>query len=265
MSVGEQEILREARRVLRRLAGGKRLVACDAQRFAITATGSLRNAVKVERETVEAFAARDWLRGTAAEGFTLSDAGAGWLARAACENGDPFAAQHRLTSRRLVIDPHGIEREVEVNDAESPLGWLKRRKLIDTMQYEAGERLRRDFTLAQLEPRLAADLAAPVVLGGKGAKSPGDFSDMVVAAKQRFSRAMTAVGPGLADLLFDVCCHLVRLEGVEQAHGWPQRSAKVVLQIALNRLGEHYGLSISAPKSGRMRSWTAQMPEMAAR
>ncbi len=55
MSVGEQEILREARRVLRKLASGKRLVASDAGRFAVTATGSLRNAVKVDRETVEAF------------------------------------------------------------------------------------------------------------------------------------------------------------------------------------------------------------------
>jgi hypothetical protein len=262
MSVGEQEILREARRVLRKLADGKRLVTCDAQRFAITATGSLRNAVKVERETVEAFAARDWIRGTAAKGFTLSDAGLGWLARAECEYGEPFAAQHRLTSRRIVTDPHGIEREVEINDAESPLSWLKRRKLIDTMQYEAGEKLRRDFTIAQLEPRLAVDLAAPIVSGGP--KSPAEFSEIVVAARQRFSLAMKAVGPVLADLLFDVCCHLVRLEGVEQEHGWPQRSAKVVLQIALNRLGEHYGLCVTAPAHGRTRSWTAALPEMAA-
>ncbi len=258
MSAGEQEILREARRVLHRLAGGKRLVACGRGRFAITATGSLRNAIKVERETVEAFAARDWLRGSSADGFTLSDAGLGWLRRAECEEGDPFQAQHRLTSRRLVVDPHGIEREVEVNDGESPLGWLKRRRLIDTMQFEAGERLRRDFTLAQLEPRLAVDLSAPVVLGGSGAKSPSDFSDMVMAAKQRFSQAMKAAGPGLSDLLFDVCCHLTRLEGVEQAHGWPQRSAKVVLQIALDRLGEHYGLCATAPAQARMRSWQAQ-------
>lgn len=265
MSMGEQEILREARRVLRRLASGKRLVACDARRFAISATGSPRNAIKVNRETVEAFVARDWLRGSAGDGFTLSDAGLGWLNRTDCEAGDPFLVQHRLTSRRLVVDPQGIEREVEVNDAELPLGWLKRRKLIDTMQFEAGERLRRDFTLAQLEPRLAVDLSAPVVLGGGGPKSAGEFSDMVMAAKQRFSLAMKAVGPGLADLLFDVCCHLVRLEGVEHAQGWPQRSAKVVLQIALDRLGEHYGLCLNAPSRGPMRSWQAELPEMAAR
>jgi len=255
MSVGEQEVLREARRVLRKLASGKRLVAYDAERFAVTGTGALRNAVKVERATVDAFVARDWVRGTADEGFVLSDVGLGWLKRAECDSADPFAAQHRVITRRKVQDLNGLERDVEINELESPIAWLRHRGLIDAMQYEAGDRLRRDFTLAQLTPRMAADLEAPVV--DAGVKSLGEFSDMVLAAKQRFLLAMKAVGPGLSDLLFDVCCHLMRLEGVEQEFGWPQRSAKVVLQIALDRLGEHYGLCVKAPSRARMRSWAA--------
>jgi hypothetical protein len=255
MSAGEQEVLREARRVLRKLAGGKRLVACDGDRFAVTGTGALRNAVKVERATVDAFVARDWVRGSAQDGFALSDAGLGWLKRAECDSADPFAAQHRVITKRKVQDLNGLERDVEINEMESPIAWLRHRGLIDAMQYEAGDRLRRDFTLAQLTPRMAADLEAPVV--DAGGKSAGEFSDMVLAAKQRFLLAMKAVGPGLSDLLFDVCCHLMRLEGVEQEFGWPQRSAKVVLQIALDRLGEHYGLCVKAPSRARMRSWAA--------
>src|SRR6185312_2820307 len=77
MSMGEQEVIREARRVLRKLASGKRLVACDGARFAVTGTGAMRNAMKVERRTVEAFAARDWLEGSADSGFALSDVGLG--------------------------------------------------------------------------------------------------------------------------------------------------------------------------------------------
>ena len=95
MSVGEQEVMREARRVLRKLASGKRLVACDAARFAVTGTGAMRNAMKVERRTVEAFAARDWLKGSAENGFALSDVGLGWLKRAECEGASPFAAQQK--------------------------------------------------------------------------------------------------------------------------------------------------------------------------
>lgn len=262
MSVGEQEVMREARRVLHKLASGKRLVAYDKGRYAVTGTGAMRNAMKVECRTVEAFAARDWLRGSAEHGFDLSDVGLGWLKRAECEDASPFNAQHRIVTRRKVLDPNGFEREVEINEAESPIGWLRHRSMIDATQFEAGERLRRDFTLARLAPRLGVDLDAPVVLSSS--HSPAEFSDMVLAAKQRFTLAMKAVGPGLSDILFGVCCHLTRLEGVEQEFGWPQRSAKVVLQIALDRLAEHYGLGMTAPAQARTRSWTSMMPGMAA-
>jgi hypothetical protein len=79
----------------------------------------------------------------------------------------------------------------------------------------------------------------------------------VLAAKQRFSAAMRAAGPGLNDLLFDVCCHLRGLGEAERAKRWPARSAKVVLAIALDRLAEHYGLRVRG--RARVRAW--QMAE----
>ena len=59
-------------------------------------------------------------------------------------------------------------------------------------------------------------------------------------------------------MLIDVCCHLKGLEEAERAAGWPQRSAKIVLQLALTSLARHYGLE-TAPhaggKSGVVRHW----------
>ncbi|MFP4003568.1 MAG: DUF6456 domain-containing protein, partial [Alphaproteobacteria bacterium] len=49
-------------------------------------------------------------------------------------------------------------------------------------------------------------------------------------------------GPGLADALLQVCCHLKGLEEAERALGWPRRSGKLVLAIALERLAVHYGM-----------------------
>jgi hypothetical protein len=54
-----------------------------------------------------------------------------------------------------------------------------------------------------------------------------------------------------------VCCHLKGLEDAERAQGWPLRSAKVVLQLALQRLARHYGLvsQDTAAGSARIRHW----------
>jgi hypothetical protein len=169
---------------------------------------------------------------------------------------DGFARQHRLLVTRKIMAPDGKETAVTVNEAESPLGRLRHRKYIDGVQFDAGERLRRDFTLAGIAPRMGIDLTAPIVHNARGQKSEPPLTNMILAAKQRFSAAMRAVGPGLNDLLFDVCCHLRGLEEAERAKGWPIRSAKVVLVIALDRLADHYGMRVRG--RARLRGWQVE-------
>jgi len=69
---------------------------------------------------------------------------------------------------------------------------------------------------------------------------------------------MKAAGPTLSDLLFDVCCHLMGLEDAESGFGWPRRTGKIVLVIALDRLAAHYGLTVTGPARAPMRSWQAE-------
>ena len=56
-----------------------------------------------------------------------------------------------------------------------------------------------------------------------------------------------------------MCCFLKRLEEVERERSWPPRSAKVVLQLGLDRLARHYGLSEQAQGRGKaaVRTWLA--------
>ena len=164
-----------------------------------------------------------------------------------------FAEQHRLRVKRTMVGEGGKEISVSINLAESPLGRLRHRRVIDAVQFDAGERLRRDFTLAGLTPRLGIDLTAPINRHARGQANQAPLNVMVLAAKQRFRAAMQAVGPGLNDVLFDVCCHLRGLEQAERAKGWPVRSAKIVLGIALDRLADHYGLRIKG--RARLRGW----------
>jgi hypothetical protein len=85
------------------------------------------------------------------------------------------------------------------------------------------------------------------------------MTDLVIASRQRVRLAMEACGPEFSGLLMDVCCFLRGLEEVERERGWPLRSAKIVLQLALDRLARHYGLRDEArgDASARVRTWLA--------
>lgn len=151
-----------------------------------------------------------------------------------------------------------------LNDAESPLAWLHRRKdkagnpLIGDAAFAAGERLRADYTRAGLMPATGVDWSLPSKGRGRksGGRGPADILDAALDARDRVNTALGAVGPELGGILVDVCCHLYGLEQVERARGWPKRSAKVVLEMALSRLARHYGIGEArGPARGRTRQW----------
>ena len=123
------------------------------------------------------------------------------------------------------------------------------------VQFAAGERLRRDFTLAQLTPRMGVNWEAPVVSGSRGAGAD-NISDIAMAARQRLNRALAAAGPELSDLLFDVCCHLATAGSGGNGAGWAQALGRVVLMIALDRLAAHYGFDV-VRRSAPIRAWAA--------
>jgi hypothetical protein len=197
----------------------------------------------------------------------LTAAGRAHQARAAAERTivpvDKFRAQHLALAKSRVGTDDG-EQPVITDNAESPLVWLARRKSQDgrphikPVHLQAGERLRSDFTSAQLMPQTTSNWAANVTSGQRGL-GPTTYSDVVVAARQRVRRALSSVGPEFAGLLLDICCFLKRLEDVERERRWPPRSAKVVLQLGLDRLARHYGLSDQTRGKGfaPTRTWLA--------
>ncbi len=245
------------------------LVAMGAERAGVfgPANGFARPLVLIAAEAARRLHAEDWLTVTrsseASRRFALSEAGramlrrrAAELARAAApaagfgEAPTPFLGQHQMAGERRVANPHtGDIETIRVNLGESPLGWLSRRKdangvcLLSAIEVEAGERLREDFELAEIGPKVGQDWSrflAPVDMPSGPGRTP---SEGPIGARDRFAKAVAALGPGLADAAVRICCFQEGLEATERRMGWSARSGKVVLKLALQRLADHYGLA----------------------
>jgi Domain of unknown function (DUF6456) len=151
---------------------------------------------------------------------------------------------------------------VAINLDESPLASLMRRKgkngssYLTMEEFNAGERLRTDFTLGCLMPRVSANWSASVSGGRRRAHdSTANITENALSARMRLRKALGAVGPELSGVLADVCCYLKGIETVELERKWPARSAKVMLKAALGALARHY----SPPaRQQPLRQWGAE-------
>ncbi|WP_395326874.1 DUF6456 domain-containing protein [Novosphingobium sp. BL-8H] len=132
-------------------------------------------------------------------------------------------------------------RTVTVNAAESALSWLHARGHLSDRRFAAGELLRADWERAQLAPRVTMRWEPVRIGGGSGADlTPGERQ---IAAKARFDGAVATAGPGLEDVLWRVVCAGETLPLAEKALGWPVRSGKLVLGLALDRVADFYRLA----------------------
>jgi hypothetical protein len=137
----------------------------------------------------------------------------------------------------------GSKRTVKLNLAESPLSWLHARGHLTDRQLLAGEKLRGDYERAAIGPKITMSWQnIPQSRNRRGAPQPIHASERMLSAKQRFDDAITALGRDLNDIAWRVICAGEGLPAAEKAMGWPVRSGKLVLRIALDRLAIHYRL-----------------------
>ena len=132
-------------------------------------------------------------------------------------------------------------RTVTVNLAESPLAWLHARGHLDTRLFDAGEALRADYEKAQLSPSITMRWD-PVRVKSTGERGLSATEEQI-AARRRFDGAIRAAGRGLEDILWRVVCAGEGLPEAEKTLGWPVRSGKLVLRIALERVAEFYRIT----------------------
>jgi hypothetical protein len=134
-------------------------------------------------------------------------------------------------------------RTVTVNLAESPLAWLHTYGHLTDRQFLAGEKLRSDFENGGLAPRVTMSWEhMPIARGKRSAPSPSNPTDRMLSAKQRFEGGVAALGRDLSDIAWRVICAGEAMPVAEKSMGWPARSGKLVLRIALDRLADYYRL-----------------------
>jgi Domain of unknown function (DUF6456) len=231
------------RRFVRGLLGGG--IATRTAEFYTLANGSSATA-----EVVLDLIGSGALAGTSAE-CRANTATRGWLKRAYLD-ADAFAAQHRVTASSI--------EGATINLAESPLSRLASgdTAFLGRHHVEAGERVRRLVERAQLQPRLTMTYSASRTAGAQHHKN--DISDMAVDARRAIDEIHHVLPRDCASVVLDVCGFLKGLQEVERDHGWPRRSAKLVLRIGLEQLAQHYGIGVVAVgrEQGRARGWMAQ-------
>lgn len=250
------ELRTHGMRVLRRLCetGAVLAVAADMEKAVIVRgmaaggqAGAQTRTGVVDRSIAEAMALKGWIAAPDAGRITryhITAAGrsalADMMARAeSAHAGGDLAAEAQDTS--------DMPRRIRYSLAESPLAALARRRDRDGSRFlgedlvRAGERLREDFELADMERSVARDwegflgslrsgIALQPLAGPRG----------VQLAHGRVIAALRELGPGLSDVTLRCCCFLEGLETAEKTLGWSARSGKIVLRIALMGLKRHY-------------------------
>ncbi|MGL4322261.1 MAG: DUF6456 domain-containing protein [Paracoccaceae bacterium] len=267
LMIDDETLQNEGRRMLRRLAetGAFLAIAPDMEKAIVLREfpdgRSARTGV-MERAVAQAFVLKEWIAarktGRVAT-YDITPVGRAALKRMLDAHAEllregggfdeaatPFADQHRDWDTRSVAEG-GVSRRMRYNMAESPIAVLGRRRdrdgklFLEPDMIEAAERLREDFELAQMGPRVAQNWDRFLTAGDRGGFRPdAGVAEGPRSARDRVALALRDLGPGLGDVVLRVCCYLEGLEMAEKRMGWASRSGKIVLRIALMRLKRHY-------------------------
>lgn len=245
----------EALRVLRRLCepGAILAVAAEMNRAVVLREGpegAVRLAV-LNRPVAEAFALREWIScrkpGRVSQ-YEITPTGRAMIRQLMAQNGD--ADDIDGDGMDCTTAPGAAESDERARPVlgETPVMALARRRDKDGRPFlaaelvVAAERLREDYEIAQMGPRVTQNwehfLTGGVHTGV--ARSAGGRGGTQGAARERVAEALRELGPGLGDMALRCCCYLEGLETAERRLGWAARSGKIVLRIALMRLHRHY-------------------------
>lgn len=116
------------------------------------------------------------------------------------------------------------------------MGSKNRKPLITSRQYEAAVRLYADWYNSGSAPRVVASYEHQI-------PGDGDQSDRQIMARDRYQRAIQAVGIRLSGVLTHVCLHDLPVTRWAWQHGYAPQAGMAALHLALDTLADHYRLT----------------------
>lgn len=177
----------------------------------------------------------------------LSDAGRARIRREAADDADePYLAQHAPITTRSVIDEQGAVHAVRGIDWDASLRRLAALRdnsgapWLSADELAAAAQLRSDWERAEIGLVRGSDWGAPP----RGGVPRGQTQDIAMAARcdarRRLEERLRALAAPLRRAVQRVCLNDEGLESLERAEGWPVRSGKLALKLALAQLAQSY-------------------------
>lgn len=222
----------------------------------------VRRAV-VHRDTAEMLALREFIKGRQTgrlTRYTITQAGRAELnsllaeletARVAEYSADPDENVPNIRESfalKRIKARNGKPNPKRSAGSDAPLYVLARRRRSDGEPWltpdliAAAFRFHETYEIARMGGDLTRDwnsLMLGQVSGGDTAL-PSGRATRRLEAEQALSAAIRALGPDLTEMVILSVCHEQGMEDVERRLGYPSRSGKLVLRIALHMLARHY-------------------------
>jgi len=252
------------RRIVRALRGlmarGARLSPRGDGRFDIDA-GTARDDVadSLDGATVRALVQREFVAACGGNDLVITARGRAYL-KGATQKAPrrPIEAASTALSNGQASHDGPAAAGLDVSAIDGTVAWLRARRgkdgapLISDAECLAAQRLRVDYFRAFETPTVTAayEPHASGSADGRGVRAENALvarMDRMIAAQERLQRALTSLGPELAGVAVDVCCRDCGLTELERRHGWPQRSGRMIVSLALRHLARHYGFASGPP------------------
>lgn len=240
---------RDVERALARLAGASTVLARtrDGARFGVFANGDRRRRplARLHAEDVRALSAAGALTPLKEdETYVLSPAGRARVLRTQVGSEEMFLAQHAALVTKDTADADGVRRTVSAVDGGAVLKRLASLRdgaggpWLSADELRAAARVRADWEASQIGSLRGSDWNAPPL--GAAPRGPGNAREAAMAARcdarRRIADALDALAAPLRRTVERVCLAQEGLEALERGEGWPARSAKLALKLALGQL-----------------------------